>query len=110
VVAVVARMVGLWWLKAARVVYVVDEPGPIRRFGFAYGTLPDHAETGEERFLVEWDQASGQVWCDILAFSRPRLLLTRLGYPYVRRVQKRFAKESAAAMLRVVGNEAGGGA
>src|SRR5436309_2304777 len=50
-VAVLARMCGLWWLNACRVVYVVDEPGPIRRFGFAYGTLPDHAETGEERFL-----------------------------------------------------------
>ena len=110
VVAVVARMIGLWWLNAARVVYVVDEPGPIRRFGFAYGTLPDHAESGEERFLVEWDQASGEVWYDILAFSRPHLLLTRLGYPFVRRVQKRFAKASAEAMRRAVGNEAGGGA
>ena len=29
-----------------------------------------------------------------------RMLLTRLGYPYVRRVQKRFGRESAAAMLK----------
>ena len=105
-VAVVARTFGLWWLNAARVVYVVDEPGPIRRCGFAYGTLPDHAESGEERFLIEWDQASGEVWYDILAFSLPHLLLARLGYPFVRRVQKRFAKASAAAMRRAVGNEA----
>jgi uncharacterized protein (UPF0548 family) len=110
VVTVIARTFGLWWLNAARVVYVVDEPGPIRRFGFAYGTLPDHAESGEERFLIEWDQDSGEVWYDILAFSRPHLLLTRLGYPFVRRVQKRFAQTSAAAMRRAVGNEAGGGA
>ena len=89
--------------------YVVDEEEPIRRFGYAYGTLPEHAETGEERFLVEWDQASGQVRYDILALSRQHLLLTRLGYPYVRRVHKRFAKESAA-MPRGVGSEAGGGA
>jgi uncharacterized protein (UPF0548 family) len=27
--------------------------GPVRRFGFAYGTLPDHVESGEERFTVE---------------------------------------------------------
>ncbi len=79
---------------------------PIQRYGFAYGTLPDHAETGEERFLVEWDRASGEVWYDILAFSRPHLLLTRLGYPYVRRVQKRFGRESAAAMLKAVGDGA----
>jgi len=104
VMAVIARNVGLWWLNACRIVYVVDEEEPIQRYGFAYGTLPDHAETGEERFLVERDRASGEVWYDILAFSRPHLLLTRLGYPFVRRVQKRFAKASAAAMLRVVNN------
>jgi uncharacterized protein (UPF0548 family) len=108
VVAVVARQLGLWWLNACRVVYVVDEPGPVSRYGFAYGTLPDHAESGEERFLVEWDRASGEVWYDILAFSRPHLLLTRLGYPYMRWVQKRFGRESAAAMLKAVGNEAMG--
>ena len=107
VVAVIARNVGLWWLNACRIVYVVDEEEPIQSYGFAYGTLPDHAETGEERFLVERDRASGEVWYDILAFSRPQLLLARLGYPYIRRVQKRFGRESAAAMLKVVGNESG---
>ncbi len=104
VVAVIARNLGLWWLNACRIVYVVDEEQPIQRYGFAYGTLPDHAETGEERFLVELDRASGEVWYDILAFSRPRMLLTWLGYPYVRRVQKRFAKASAAAMSKAVGH------
>jgi hypothetical protein len=42
---------------------------------------------------------------DILAFSRPQELLTRWGYPLVRRLQKRFAKDSAAAMLRAVKSE-----
>src|SRR5438105_2214216 len=46
VVAIVARSLGLWWLNACRIVYVVDEQGPVRRFGFGYGTLPDHAEAG----------------------------------------------------------------
>src|SRR5436190_617135 len=59
VVAIVARLAGLWWLSACRIVYVMDEPGPVRRYGFAYGTLPDHAGAGEERFLVEWDRESG---------------------------------------------------
>lgn len=104
VVAVVARRFGLWWLSACRVVYVVDEPGSVCRYGFAYGTLPDHAGSGEERFLVEWDRASEEVWYDILAFSRPQWLLTRLGYRYMRRLQKRFGRESAAAMVRAVGN------
>jgi len=105
VAAVVARQLGVWWLNACRIVYLIDEEEPLHRFGFAYGTLPDHAETGEERFLVEWDRESGEVWYDILAFSRPHLLLARLGYPYMRWVQKRFARESAAAMLKSVGDE-----
>ena len=95
VVAVIARLLGLWWLNACRIVYVVDEPVPVRRFGFAFGTLPAQPETGEERFLIEWDAASGTVWYDILAFSRPHEFLARLGYPYTRRVQKRFRRDSA---------------
>jgi uncharacterized protein (UPF0548 family) len=102
VVAVMGRAVGVWWLNACRVVYVVDEAGPTRRFGFAYGTLPGHVESGEERFLVEWDRGDDAVWYDILAFSRPNHVLTRLGYPVVRRLQKRFGRDSAAAMVRVV--------
>ena len=50
-VAVKARAFGSWSLNATRIVYVINEQ---RRFGFAYGTLPDHLECGEERFLIEW--------------------------------------------------------
>lgn len=103
VVAVLARAIGLWWLNACRIVHVFDESGPVARFGFAYGTLPAHAGSGEERFLIEWDREEGSVWYDILAFSRPRHWLARLGYPMVRRTQKRFGRESAAAMVRAVG-------
>ncbi len=102
VVAIVARALGLWWLSACKIVYVVDESGTKSRFGLAYGTLPDHAARGEERFLIEWDQADNSVWYDILAFSRPNHFLTRLGYPIVRRTQQRFGRESAAAMLKAV--------
>jgi uncharacterized protein (UPF0548 family) len=102
VVAVIARLFGLWWLNACRIVYVVDEEGPVQRYGFAYGTLPEHAESGEERFTVEWHEADSAVWYDILAFSRPHQLLARLGYPLARRLQKRFARDSAAAMERAV--------
>jgi uncharacterized protein (UPF0548 family) len=104
VVAVIARLFGLWCLNACRLVYVVNEERPIQRFGFAYGTLPEHAESGEERFTVEWHEADATVWYDILAFSRPQQLLARLGYPLARRLQKRFARDSAAAMRRAVAN------
>jgi uncharacterized protein (UPF0548 family) len=102
VVAILGRILGLWWLNACRIVAVIDEAGPIRRFGFAYGTLPGHAESGEERFLIEWDQPEGSVYYDILAFSRPRHVLARLGYPLARRMQQRFARHSTAAMSRFV--------
>jgi len=111
VVAVMGRALGLWWLNASRIVYIVDESGPISKFGFAYGTLPGHVESGEERFLIEWDQGENSVWYDILAFSRPNHFLTRLGYPLVRRTQKRFGRDSAASMLKAVrsGAEFGAG-
>lgn len=98
VVTISARVCGVWWVNACRVSEVVDEPA---RFGLAYGTLPGHAELGEERFLVERD-ADGGVWYDLLAHSRPRLWLARLFYPLARRTQKRFARESLAAMARAV--------
>jgi uncharacterized protein (UPF0548 family) len=102
VVAVIARLFGLWWLNACRIVYLVDEEESVKRFGFAYGTLPEHAESGEERFTVEWYEQDDAVWYDILAFSRPQQLLARLGYPFARRLQKRFARDSGTAMLRAV--------
>jgi uncharacterized protein (UPF0548 family) len=42
VVAMLAHVSGLWWLNACRILYLLDESEPLRRFGFAYGTLPRH--------------------------------------------------------------------
>jgi uncharacterized protein (UPF0548 family) len=61
-----------------RVVYVVDEPD---RRGFAYGTLPGHAESGEERFVVRYDPATDEVFADVTAFSRHATWWSRLGSP-----------------------------
>jgi uncharacterized protein (UPF0548 family) len=101
-VGVSIRHFGFYSLNACRIVYVVDEGGSVNRFGFAYGTLADHAERGEERFTVEWHRAEDTVWYDILAFSRPKSVLARLGYPLSRLLQKRFAEGSKAAMLEAV--------
>lgn len=92
----------MWWLNSCRILYVLDESGPITKFGFAYGTLPGHVESGEERFLIKWDRADNSVWYDIFAFSRPNHFLARLGYPFVRRLQKRFGQDSATSMLKAV--------
>jgi uncharacterized protein (UPF0548 family) len=101
-VAVLARVLGVWYLNACRIVYLIDETGPTDHYGFAYGTLPDHAEQGEERFTVVWDHSDGSVRYEQFAFSRPSNLLTRLNYPLARTVQKRFAKDALAAMARAV--------
>ena len=102
VVVILGRAGGLWWLNSCRIVYVVDESGPISKFGFAYGTLPGHAESGEERFMIEWDRGENIVWYDILAFSKPNHFLARLAYPVTRWTQKQFGRDSAAAMLKAV--------
>jgi uncharacterized protein (UPF0548 family) len=101
-VAVQAKTFGWWSLNATRVVYVIDERDFEKaRFGFAYGTLPDHVERGEERFTVEW-RADDSVWHDIYAFSRPRHPLVRLGFPITRMLQKRFVIDSLAVMRKRV--------
>ena len=97
VLAVLVHALGLWFTNSARIVYVIDEP---QRFGFAYGTLPGHAECGEERFLVE--QLGDEVYFDLRAFSKPRYWGARIAYPVTRALQRRFARDAKAAMLRAL--------
>ena len=98
-VALLASHLSFYSLSSCRIVYVIDEPG---RYGFAYGTLSQHAECGEERFTVEYHSGTDEVWYDIFAFSRPGHWTVRLGYPYARYLQKRFAVRSKAAMKNAV--------
>jgi uncharacterized protein (UPF0548 family) len=94
-----ARPFLLWMLFPARVVYRIEE---VNRFGFAYGTLPEHPERGEERFLIEWNQSDNSIWYDLLAISRPGHWLARLGYPYARYEQAKFRRLSGLAMQKAV--------
>ena len=96
-VAVLFSHLGFWSLNACRIVYVVAEHDAVERYGFAYGTLPQHAEIGEERFTVEYRRDDQSVWYDIYAFSRPGPL-ARLAYPYARSLQKRFVRNSKSIM------------
>jgi uncharacterized protein (UPF0548 family) len=97
-VAMVARVMGLWWLNSCRIVYVIDNE---HQFGFAYGTLPGHVECGEELFIVEKDEA-GRVRYRLRAFSRPRFWLARLAYPVARAYQRKFVRESKQSMFSYV--------
>jgi uncharacterized protein (UPF0548 family) len=74
----------------------------IEKFGFAYGTLLEHAERGEERFSVEYHKSDESVWYDLYAFSQPNNFWARLGYPASRMLQRRFATESKVAMKRAI--------
>jgi uncharacterized protein (UPF0548 family) len=57
------------------------------RGGFRYVTLRGHPEIGHEEFVVERD--GDAVWFVVRPVSRPGSLLTRLGGPLSRLVQKR---------------------
>ena len=69
-------------------------------FGYAYGTLPNHAESGEELFEVFIDPRTDDVIYRIRATSKPQAMLTWIGQPIVRALQARFRRDSAAAMKR----------
>ncbi len=97
VVAVLFRVLGLWWTNSARIVYTFDEPN---RYGFAYGTLPGHIEKGEEVFWIEKD-TEGNIYYHIKAFSTPSLWLVRLAYPFARWNQKRFVRDSKIRMKKL---------
>ena len=100
VVATLVSVAGLWFLNPCRVVYT-ELPLDARNVAaFAYGTLRGHAECGEERFVVSFNPVTEEVWYEIAAFSRPAIVLSKLGYPLVRRLQRRFAVSSAQALAR----------
>jgi uncharacterized protein (UPF0548 family) len=97
-VAVLVRLGPLWSLNGCRVTYIVRDTGEVERYGFAYGTLADHMEAGEERFVVSWDRSNDRVMYDVVAYSRPRHWIARLGGPIARSAQRRFRVDSGRAM------------
>lgn len=98
VVAVLIRHLGFWSLNGCRVLYCDEADNA--RFGFAYGTLTNHAESGEELFEVSIDSDTEEVTYRIRAISWPQAMLARVGQPIVRVLQARFRSHSAAAMKR----------
>ena len=78
-----------------RVIDIVDEPN---RRGFAYGTLPGHPETGEERFVAERDPSTGEVTATITAFSKPGTWKTKIIGPAGRLLQRMMTRRYLRAM------------
>ena len=100
--AVLIRHLGFWSLNAGRIVYTLDDDEHVVRRGYAYGTLTNHAERGEEIFELSMDRASQEVSYTIHAVSRPRSPLVWCGYPIARMLQHRFRRDSVAAMKRLL--------
>lgn len=101
-VAIMTRALGVWSVNACQIVYIIEDNGTIEKYGFAYGTLPDHVGCGEERFSVEWHHGDDTVWYDLLAFSKPNQLPSKVAYGFMRTQQKRFATTSLQAMVKAV--------
>lgn len=103
-VASLVRHWGLWWLNGCRVVYGVEEAtGMYSTFGFAYGTLTDHAERGEEIFQVKIDRQTQDVTYTVRAASQPRALAAKVAVKSVRSLQERFRRDSCKALRRAMG-------
>jgi uncharacterized protein (UPF0548 family) len=101
-VCVVVNHTFCWSINPCRIVYVLDEKGETEKFGFAFGTLPGHSETGEEKFTVEWRHQDDSVWFELLSFARPHDTLAKIGFPFVGFFQRKFAEDAAQAMLDAV--------
>ena len=55
-------------------IFAIEEP---RRVGFALGTVSDSVVSGEESFMLEWND-NDEVWFTVRAFDAPAALLYRL--------------------------------
>ena len=98
--AVLIRHLGFWSLNGGRILYTLEDDARVHRRGYAYGTLTNHAERGEEIFELAMDRATHEVSYTIHAVSRPRSAMAWCGYPVARRLQHRFRRDSAAAMMK----------
>lgn len=95
-VCTLAKQFMVYSLNVAKIVSVDDELP--NRFGFSYGTTREYPLVGEERFTVSICESTGNVEYEIYSFARPSSVATRLAWPWLRRVQRRFCLASAAAM------------
>ena len=75
------RVKGMQADAQLRVIFAIEEP---RRVGFALGTVSDSVVSGEESFMVEWND-NDEVWFTVRAFDAPASLLYRVLPGLVRR-------------------------
>lgn len=77
-----------------RVIFAIEEP---RRVGFALGTVGESVVSGEEFFVLEWNE-NDEVWFTVRAFDAPSALLYRL----LPRLIRRRRRELFTRYLRAI--------
>jgi uncharacterized protein (UPF0548 family) len=73
-IRVAGRVKGLRADAELRVIFAIEEP---RRVGFALGTVGDSVVSGEESFMLDWNDKD-EVWFTVRAFDAPHALLYRM--------------------------------
>lgn len=96
----IARVGPIHAANFCRIVYVEEEDNNEHRlFSVGIGTLDDHAAVGEERLSAHWSHVDDKVHVFIGSLSRPCGPLSSMFAFYLRRQQKRFARETIANLL-----------
>ena len=80
-VRVDGRVRGLRADAELRVIFALEEP---RRVGFALGTVGESVVSGEESFMLDWNEKD-EVWFTVRAFDTPKALFYRMFPGLVRR-------------------------
>jgi uncharacterized protein (UPF0548 family) len=83
-----------------RVVWLRDDPS---FYGYGFGTVRGHPESGEEAFMASIAD-DGKVWFTLRAFSRPASWVARLCGPGADRLQDRITDGYVAAARRLAVN------
>jgi uncharacterized protein (UPF0548 family) len=91
----------LW--APCRVVWAIDEP---QRYGYGYGTLPGHPESGEEGFEVTL-APDDPVWFEVRAFSRPGHWFVKAAGPAGSLIQDWATDRYRAAIQRLATYQTG---
>lgn len=77
-----------------RVIFTVEEA---RRVGFALGTVGDSVVSGEESFMLDWND-NDEVWFTVRAFDAPRAL----AYRVIPALTRRRRRELFTRYLRAI--------
>jgi uncharacterized protein (UPF0548 family) len=96
----VVRQGPLFVVVPCRIVYVTADAN---RFGFGYGTLAGHPESGEESFHVEIDH-NDRVTFSVRFFSRLVDPLARVGAPLAWELQRRVTQRYLRGVRAFVGH------